>query len=105
MDDFKKKFLGRFTTLARERIALGMDVAQSQDCERALHLARELHSLAGEAGLLGLPELLVTARTAEEAATKLNASRLPSEREALLSALSELGSAIEQIATRDQIST
>jgi HPt (histidine-containing phosphotransfer) domain-containing protein len=99
VDDFKQKFLGRFTALARERISLGMNVAASTECDEALHLARELHSLAGEAGLLGLPHLLVSARTAEEAATKLNASRDPSEREALKAALSELGQAIERIAS------
>jgi two-component system chemotaxis sensor kinase CheA/two-component system sensor histidine kinase and response regulator WspE len=102
MEDVKRKFLPRFVSLAKERIRAGLDVAQADlRGEEALHLARELHSLAGEAGLLGFSELLSIARAAEEAATELHSRRTEERSQALKSALSELHVAVCRI--EDQI--
>lgn len=99
MDDVRRKFLPRFTALAKERVRIGLRVASTLTTggDDALHVARELHSLAGEAGLLGLGELLDLARRAEEAATRLHASRVEPQRVALESALLDLHSAVSAV--------
>jgi HPt (histidine-containing phosphotransfer) domain-containing protein len=99
VDEVKKKFLPRFTALAKERIRLGLRVASTLSAagDDALHVARELHALAGDAGLLGLNDLLALARGAEEAATQLHASRVESRRTDLERALLDLHSAISAV--------
>lgn len=94
MEDIKRKFLPRFAALAKERIRVGLEVADTVDGDRALVLARELHSMAGEAGLLGLTDLLSLARAAEVAATQLHAARTPSKRTALQQTLLDLHHAV-----------
>ncbi len=97
MDDVTRKFLPRFAALAKERIRVGLEVAAGTEGDKALDLARELHSMAGEAGLLGLGELLSLARAAEVAATQLHASRVPSKRTALEQALFDLHVAVSAV--------
>lgn len=98
VDDVKRRFLPRFVALAKQRIQNGIDLTFSTlQGEEALHLARELHSLAGEAGLLGLSHLLAIARSAEEAAAEFHARRNDEQSHALRSALSELRDAIRKI--------
>jgi HPt (histidine-containing phosphotransfer) domain-containing protein len=98
MEDVKRKFLPRFAALAKERIRHGREIAASVEGDQAIDFARELHSMAGEAGLLGLGELLALARNAEVAAMQLHASRVPSKRTALEQALLELERAVAVIA-------
>ncbi len=98
MEDVKRKFLPRFAALAKERIRHGLEIATAVEGDQAIDLARELHSLAGEAGLLGLGELLGLARAAEVAAMQLHASRVPSKRTALEQTLLELERAVAVIA-------
>lgn len=98
MEDVKRKFLPRFASLAKERIRHGLVIAASFEGDQALDLARELHSMAGEAGLLGLGDLLALARNAEVAAMQLHASRVPSKRTALEQTLLELERAISEVA-------
>jgi HPt (histidine-containing phosphotransfer) domain-containing protein len=90
VEDIRRKFLPRFAALAKERIRVGLEVAEAFEGDQALVLARELHSMAGEAGLLGLGDLLSIARAAEVAATQLHASRVPSKRTALQQTLLDL---------------
>lgn len=97
MDDIRKRFLPRFTALAKERIRRGLKVATANDAEQAAHVARELHSLAGEAGLLGLSELLTLARRAEEAAAKLHGSPASAGGAALEQALLDLHVAVSDV--------
>lgn len=94
VDDIKRKFLPRFAILAKERIDKGLDVAMNADGDETLVLAREMHSMAGEAGLLGLPDLVVLARAAEVAATQLHGARVPSKRTALQRTLLDLHEAV-----------
>ncbi|MDB4936303.1 MAG: hypothetical protein JWP87_3275 [Labilithrix sp.] len=98
MEDVKRKFLPRFAALAKERIHHGLTVAAAVEGDNALDLARELHSMAGEAGLLGLGDLLALARNAEVAALQLHAARVPSKRTALEQALLELERAVAVVA-------
>lgn len=101
MNGVRRKFLPRFTALAQERIRGGLAVAAKAEGDQALDLAREMHSMAGEAGLLGLSDLLTLARVAEVAATQLHASRVPSKRTALERALLDLGAAVSRVETFD----
>jgi HPt (histidine-containing phosphotransfer) domain-containing protein len=102
MEDVKRKFLPRFTALAKERIRQGLEIAATASGDDALHVARELHSLAGEAGLLGLAHLLPLARRAEEAATQLHASRDKPTRVALERALLDLHVAVCNVESKPE---
>jgi two-component system chemotaxis sensor kinase CheA len=98
MEEIRRRFLPRFAELARERITKGSEIANSSlRGQEALQLARELHSLAGEAGLLGFTSVIKLARTAEEAATELHAQRSDTKASALTNALKELANAIDGI--------
>jgi HPt (histidine-containing phosphotransfer) domain-containing protein len=68
MDDLVAKFLPRFAALARERIRHALETATDRRRESATSVAHDLHALAGEAGLLGLGEVIGMARRAEAAA-------------------------------------
>jgi len=59
---------------------------------------RELHSLAGEAGLLGLHQVIPIARDGEQKAKRLRTSRADADAEALIAALRQLDQIIEAIA-------
>ncbi len=60
IDDIREKFMPRFRAIAEERLQrLG-----ALEVTPAL-AASELHALAGEASILGLPELASLARAAE----------------------------------------
>ncbi|MBS2013310.1 MAG: Hpt domain-containing protein [Deltaproteobacteria bacterium] len=98
MDDIRQRFVPRFAELARGRIARGVEITKTKlRGQEALQLARELHSLAGEAGLLGFSSIIRLARQAEEAATELHAERSPERCDALGRALDELSIAIDVI--------
>ena len=60
---------------------------------------RELHTLAGEAGLLGLVEVVPLARDGELKAKQLHLTGTEADAEALLAALRELETTIERIGT------
>lgn len=94
--DLQRKFFPRFAKSAKERIADGHRTAQHVEGDGALHLARHMHSLAGEAGLLGLGDLVVIARVAEEAATQLHADGSDARRDGLVAALTELEAALQR---------
>lgn len=98
MDEVRQKFLPRFTSLARERIARAKELAQVRPKgEEALGLAREFHSLAGEAGLLGLGELIQLARAVEEAATQIHNDRSTERIGTLRDTLAALERALDTI--------
>lgn len=98
MDDVRQKFLPRFASLARERIARAKELAQERPKgEEALSLAREFHSLAGEAGLLGLGELIQLARAVEEAATQIHNDRSTERIANLREALASLERALDTV--------
>jgi HPt (histidine-containing phosphotransfer) domain-containing protein len=61
-------------------------------------MVRELHALAGEAGLLGLRDLIPIARDCEHKAKALRTPHSEGEAGALLAALHELGRMIDSLA-------
>jgi hypothetical protein len=64
------RFLPRFAALARDRIERGMTVASTGDATNAPKVVGDMHSLAGEAGMLGLEAVLQAAIAAENAARR-----------------------------------
>lgn len=65
-DDLRAKFRDRFIAVAQERVKLGIQNLSDQG--DAAVVRAELHSLAGEAALIGFDDIANTARTGEAAA-------------------------------------
>jgi HPt (histidine-containing phosphotransfer) domain-containing protein len=74
MDQLVKKFMPRFVTLARERLRGAIEAANASRFDRAEVLAHDMHALAGEAGLLGLEDVVTLAREAEQAAKRFGST-------------------------------
>lgn len=93
MNGGMRSFVLRFADLSSARIREGRQsiVARSGDLER---IARELHSMAGEAGLLGLTEVMAFARAAEQAAHALAASESTDRWGAMAAALDDVETAL-----------
>jgi len=100
MDDLNAKFLPQFLALARSRLAAAINAAVARDYLATTTIARNLHTLAGEAGLLGLHDVVPLARDGEQKAKSLGASRTDADAELLLDALRQLERAIESIGAR-----
>lgn len=83
MEQLVAKFLPRFTALARERLRKAGAIAAERRHEQAEAAAHDMHSLAGEAGLLGLEGVIPIARRAEEAARRFGATGGEAEAQAL----------------------
>jgi HPt (histidine-containing phosphotransfer) domain-containing protein len=98
MEDLYAKFLPMFVTLARSRLATAITVATQRDHAALPTIIRELHTLAGEAGLLGLGDVVPLARDGEQKAKALLLSRAAPDAEALVAALRQLERVIESIA-------
>jgi HPt (histidine-containing phosphotransfer) domain-containing protein len=97
MDDLHAKFLPQFLQLARSRLAAALQAAAARDHLAATTTARNLHTLAGEAGLLGLHDVVPLAREGEQKARSLGASRTDADAELLVDALRRLEQVIESI--------
>ncbi|HEX8110490.1 MAG TPA: Hpt domain-containing protein [Kofleriaceae bacterium] len=97
MDDLSAKFLPQFLELARSRVATAIQAAVARDHLAAPTIARNLHTLAGEAGLLGLHDVVPLAREGEHKAKSLGASRTDADAELLVDALRRLERVIESI--------
>lgn len=95
MEELHAAFLPRFLEIARTRVTRALAaVAEGGD---ATTVVRDLHALAGEAGLLGLSDLLPLARDGEDKARGVLAARNDQTMTALKGALEELAKAIEQL--------
>jgi HPt (histidine-containing phosphotransfer) domain-containing protein len=97
MDDLHAKFLPQFIELARARVATAVKAVLERDDAATLKVIRELHSLAGDAGLLGLHDVVPLARDGEQKAKTLHVSHSEADAEALASALRQLDHVIERI--------
>ena len=98
MDDLYAKFLPQFVKLARERVAAAIAVATQRDQSAVTTIVRGLHTLAGEAGLLGLREVVPLARDCEHRAKALNGGSSAADPDGLVTALRQLERVIESIA-------
>ena len=97
MDDLHAKFMPQFLELARSRVAAALKAATTRDHLAATTTARNLHTLAGEAGLLGLHDVIPLAREGEHKAKSLGASRTDADAELLVDVLRRLEKVIESI--------
>jgi HPt (histidine-containing phosphotransfer) domain-containing protein len=97
MDDLIATFMPKFAAIAKTRIAKTIDLATQRTPEGVPTIARELHAIAGEAGLLGLGAIVALARSGEEHAKRLRTSRSDADADALLASLAELKTAIDGV--------
>lgn len=96
MDELVAKFLPRFAALARQRLQQAMQDARDRRRDRAPAVAHDLHALAGEAGLLGLENVIGIARSAEAAARQFGGSGTESDAIAFVSSLKNLEQAVAE---------
>jgi HPt (histidine-containing phosphotransfer) domain-containing protein len=100
MEDLFAKFFPQFIALARTRLSVATSAATGRDHTAVPTIVRELHALAGEAGLLGLRQVIPLARDCELKAKALQASRADGDADALLGALRELSQLIERLGSQ-----
>lgn len=98
MEDLYAKFLPQFIVVARTRIATALQSANRRDQTSGPAVVGELHALAGEAGLLGLRDIVPLARDCESKAKALRASGDSADTDSLLAGLRQLEQAIESLA-------
>lgn len=99
MEDIQATFRHRFTATARTRVAFTLDAAARADYAAVQTGVRELHSLAGEAGLLGFTQFVPVAREGEDRAKRMCSERSPASQDALLATLHELERMIDELAS------
>jgi HPt (histidine-containing phosphotransfer) domain-containing protein len=100
MDDLLAMFLPKFSAIAKTRIAKSLDLVNQRTPDYVPTIARELHAIAGEAGLLGLVSIVALARNGEEHVKRLRASHSDADVDALLTSLTALKSAIDEVSIR-----
>jgi HPt (histidine-containing phosphotransfer) domain-containing protein len=97
MADLNARFLPQFVKLARSRLIQARAAAADRDPAAASTAAGGMHQLAGEAGLLGLQDVVPLARDCELRAKSLLASRAEADAELLVASLGQLERVIERI--------
>ncbi len=98
MDELHAKFLPQFVALARQRVEKALGVVERREIAGVPAVLRELHALAGEAGLLGLERIVPLARETETHAKQFYATRGDDVAAALVETLGQLQRAIELVA-------
>ncbi len=96
-NDLIATFLPKFVATARQRITRSLEFATRRDHEIVPAIARELHAIAGEAGLLGIGTIVALARASEDHVKRLRATRSGGDFEVLLASLDDLKNAIELV--------
>lgn len=99
MEDLRAAFLPRFLEVARARITKARAATREAGRDAVNATLRDLHALAGEAGLLGLTAVLALAREGEERARSLLAARTDDTISALATSLDELAKALDHLDT------
>jgi hypothetical protein len=100
MSDLFEKFLPRFAALAETRLRRAIAVAAERRHEEAQVVGEELHSMAGEAGLLGIAPILESARRAELLAKKYHSSCAEDDASALAAALRDVEAALAAVCAK-----
>jgi PleD family two-component response regulator len=98
IEDLRARYLPRFITTAQERIRRGLELLAGTDADRGSRLAGELHTLAGEAGLLGLTEIAEHARSGERLAKDWSTGDSPSAMTSLARVLRALSRGVDHLA-------
>lgn len=97
MEDLLATFMPKFTASAKTRIARSIELASQRTNDSITAIAREMHAIAGEAGLLGIGNIVSLARSGEDHAKRLRTSSSDADAAALLASLDELRRAIELV--------
>jgi chemotaxis protein histidine kinase CheA len=97
MDDLYAKFLPQFVQLARGRVDRSLELVARPDAAAMASVVRELHAIAGEAGLLAQGAIMALARKGEELAKKIRDSNADGDVAALAATLRELKDALEVV--------
>jgi HPt (histidine-containing phosphotransfer) domain-containing protein len=97
MEDLHAKFLPQFVALAHSRLEQAIKAVVERDHASTTKIVRELHTLAGEAGLLGLHDVVPLARDGELKAKALHASRSDADADVLIAALRQIERVIDGI--------
>ena len=105
MDDLLAAFMPKFTAVAKMRVTRSLELAMQREPEAVATIARELHAIAGEAGLLGVSNIVALARAGEEHARRLRTTRSEADAAALLASLTELKHAIELVSPQPERTT
>jgi HPt (histidine-containing phosphotransfer) domain-containing protein len=92
-DDLRTQFLPHFLSVARQRLEQAKTLSFSK-------VAGELHALAGEAMLLGLPEVFQLAADAEAAAQRCFENADPAARATCAQALARLTELVDALADK-----
>jgi HPt (histidine-containing phosphotransfer) domain-containing protein len=92
-DEIRARFLGKFLESARGRIGRALEAIARDDARGTW---TELHALAGEAAILGLPEISEQARAAGASAKRWMADA-QSEREACEGSLRQIEQAVARL--------
>jgi chemotaxis protein histidine kinase CheA len=98
MEDLLATFMPKFTAIAKARVARSIELAEKRDPDAVTQIARELHSIAGEAGLLGISTVVALARAGEDRVRLLRKSRSDADLDALHASLLELQRAVDHVA-------
>src|SRR5256885_33155 len=98
MDDLQRRFLPRFLSVARERIEHGRPLMAAGPTRYPSLLGREMHALAGEALVMGLPALAARAQACGVAANDWASWPQPEREASCRRAFDELAAAVEILA-------
>jgi HPt (histidine-containing phosphotransfer) domain-containing protein len=97
IEDIQATFMHRFTSLARTRVTHALDAVTRNDPAAIAVAARDMHSVAGEAGLLGLAEVVPLARRGEDHAKRLVSAPTSEATAELLALLRELEQVVDRL--------
>jgi HPt (histidine-containing phosphotransfer) domain-containing protein len=95
IEDIQATFLHRFMALARTRIANARVAIIRRDPISLGVVARDMHSIAGEGGLLGIPGVVPIARRAEVSTKQLVSD--PAGADELTATLLELEQLVDRL--------
>jgi chemotaxis protein histidine kinase CheA len=95
-------FIPRFAATAKTRLARSVELAARRTTEAATTIARELHTIAGEAGVLGLATVLPLVRTSETITKRFHATMSDADADALVASLEALDRAIDDLGAAPQ---
>jgi HPt (histidine-containing phosphotransfer) domain-containing protein len=99
-DDLQSAFVPRFVKSARTRLMRALADTRNHVHAETPRTVADLHTIAGDAGLLGLPKLAELARSCEDAARNAQHSCEDAELDHLADMLGELSDSIDLLSPR-----
>jgi HPt (histidine-containing phosphotransfer) domain-containing protein len=97
MEDLYAQFLPEFLALARTRLERAIEHATRREHGGTAVTMRDIHAIAGEAGLLGIAAVVPLARDVEARAKMFLTTRSDIDADALIAGLTELRHAVELV--------